>query len=46
VTVCSKCGGKMRILEVVTGPAAIAELLYGARAPPRLCPPGQLVLFK
>ena len=45
VTVCSKCGGKMRILEVVTDPAAIAELLYGARAPPRPCPPGQLGLF-
>ncbi|MEZ5480591.1 MAG: transposase [Thiolinea sp.] len=28
VTVCSKCGGKMRILEVVTDPEAITELLY------------------
>jgi hypothetical protein len=45
VTVCSKCGGKMRILEVVTDPEAIAELLYGARAPPRPSPPGQLGLF-
>jgi hypothetical protein len=45
VTVCSKCGGKMRIHEVVTDPEAIAELLYGARAPPRLSSPGQLGLF-
>jgi len=44
-TVCSKCGGKMRILEVVTDPEVIAELLHGARAPPRPCPPGQLRLF-
>ena len=45
VTVCSKCGGKMRILEVVTDPEALAELLHGARVPPRPCPPGQLGLF-
>jgi len=45
VTVCSKCGGRMKILEVVTDPAAIAALLHGARAPPRPCPPGQLGLF-
>ena len=45
VTVCSKCGGKMRILEVVTDPEVIAELLHGARAPPRPSPPGQLGLF-
>ena len=45
VTVCSKCGGRMKILEVVTDPGAIAELLHGARAPPRPCPPGQLGLF-
>ena len=45
VTVCSKCGGKMRILEVVTDPEALAELLHGARAPPRPSPPGQLQLF-
>jgi len=35
----------MKILEVVTDPAAIAKLLHGARAPPRSCPPGQLGLF-
>jgi len=35
VTVCSKCGGRMKILEVVTDPGAIAELLHRARAPPR-----------
>ena len=45
VTVCSKCGGRMKILEAVTDPGAIAELLHGARAPPRPCPPGQLGLF-
>jgi hypothetical protein len=45
VTVCSKCGGKMKILQVVTEPEAIAEFLHGARAPPRPCPPGQLELF-
>ena len=45
VTVCSKCGGRMKIVEVVTDPAAIAKLLHGARAPPRACPPGQLGLF-
>jgi hypothetical protein len=45
VTVCSKCGGRMKVLEVVTDPNAIARLLYGARAPPRPCPPGQLELF-
>jgi hypothetical protein len=45
VTVCSKCGGKMRRLEVVTDPESIAELLYGARAPPRPSSPGQLGLF-
>jgi len=45
VTVCSKCGGRMKILEVVTEPAAIAALLHGARAPPRVCPPGQLWMF-
>jgi hypothetical protein len=45
VTVCSKCGGRMKILEIVTDPFAIARLLHGARAPPSPCPPGQLGLF-
>jgi len=45
VTVCPKCGRRMKALEVVTDPNAIAKLLYGARAPPRPCPPGQLQLF-
>ena len=45
VTVCSKCGGRMKILEVVTDPEAITRLLHGARAPPRPCLPGQLGLF-
>ena len=45
VTVCSKCGGRMKILEVVTDPEAITRLLHGARAPPRPCLTGQLGLF-
>ncbi len=45
VTVCSKCGGRMKILEVVTDPGTIAERPHGARAPPRPCPPGQLRMF-
>ena len=45
VTVCRKCGGRMRILEVVDTPDAIARVLHGARAPPRPPPPGQLVLL-
>jgi len=44
-TVCSKCGGRMKVLEIVTDPNAIARLLHGARAPPRPYPPGQLGLF-
>ena len=31
VTVCRKCGGRMRILEVVDTPDAIARVLHGAR---------------
>ena len=45
VTVCSKCGGRMKILEFVTDPAAIAERPHGARAPPRAYLPGQLGLI-
>jgi hypothetical protein len=45
VTVCRKCGGRMRILEVVDAPDAVARVLHGARAPPRPPPPGQLVLL-
>ena len=45
VTVCRKCGGRMRILEVVDTPDAVARVLHGARAPPRPPPPGQLVLL-
>ena len=48
VTVCRKCGGRMRILEVVSDPDDIARVLHGARAPPpppRPHPPGQLLLF-
>jgi len=47
VTVCRKCGGRMRVLDVVTDPDDIARLLHGARAPPRHRPhpPGQVLLF-
>ena len=45
VAVCSKCGGRLKIVEVVTDPAAIAKLQHGARAPPRACPSGQLWMF-
>ncbi len=45
VTICRKCGGRMRILEVVDTPDAVARVLHGARAPPRQPPPGQLVLL-
>jgi hypothetical protein len=34
VTVCRKCGGRMRVLEVVSDPDDIARVLHGARAPP------------
>ena len=48
VTVCRHCGGRMRVLEVVSDPDDIARVLHGARAPPprpRLHPPGQVLLF-
>jgi hypothetical protein len=48
VTVCRKCGGRMRVLEVVSDPDDIARVLHGARAPPpppRPHPPGQVLLF-
>ena len=45
VTVCRKCGGRMRILEVVDTPDAVVRVLHGARAPPRPPPPGQLRLL-
>ena len=34
VRVCRKCGGRMRVLEVVSDPDDIARELHGARAPP------------
>jgi hypothetical protein len=40
VTVSRKCGGRMRVLEVVGTPDAVAHILHGARAPPRPPPPG------
>ena len=45
VTLCRKCGGRMRVLEVVDTVDDIARVLHGARAPPRPLPPGQLLLF-
>ena len=46
VTVCRRCGGRMRIVEVVDTPDAVARVLHGARAPPRPPPPGQLLLLR
>lgn len=40
-----RCGGRLRIVEVVRDPDAIALHLHGARAPPRPPPPGQLSLL-
>jgi hypothetical protein len=45
VSVCSRCGGPMRILRAVTEPDAIATEQHGARAPPRPSPLGQMRLF-
>ena len=38
------CGGRMRVLEVVSDADAIARILHGARAPPAP-PPGPLLLL-
>ncbi len=45
VTRCRKCGGRMRVLEIISDPDAIARILHGARAPPAPPPPGQLLLL-
>ncbi|MBA3549123.1 MAG: transposase [Nannocystis sp.] len=45
ITRCRKCGGRMRVLEVVSDADAIARILHGARAPPAPHPPGQVLLF-
>ena len=45
ITRCRKCGGRMRVLEVVSDPDAIARILHGARAPPAPHPPGQILLL-
>ncbi len=42
VTTCLKCGGRMKVLEVVSGADALARVLHGARAPPRESPRGQV----
>ena len=39
------CGARLKIVEVVLDPDAIALHLHGARAPPRAPPPGQLSLL-
>ena len=40
-----RCGGRLRITEVIRDPDTIALHLHGARAPPRTPPPGQLALL-
>lgn len=48
VTLCRTCGGRMRVVAVVTDPDDIARTLHGARAPPRPPrphPQGQVLLF-
>jgi hypothetical protein len=45
ITICRKCGGRMRVFEVAIGPDAVIRALHGARAPPRPAPPGQVLLF-
>ena len=44
VTTCP-CGGRLKIVEAVLDPDAIALHLHGARAPPRPPPHGQLSLL-
>ena|GEM_PF-2916600 len=45
ITICRKCGGRMRVVEVVSDPDHIARVLHGTRTPPRPHPPGQLLSF-
>jgi len=45
MTVCSRCGGPLRVREAVLTPDKIALHLHGARAPPHPAPPGQRPLF-
>jgi len=45
ITRCRKCGGRMRVLEVVSDADAIARILHGARASPAPPPTGQLLLL-
>ena len=45
ITRCRTCGGRMRVLGVVSDANAIARILHGARAPPAPPPPGQVLLF-
>ena len=45
ITVCSRCGGPVRVQRAVTHADELAALLHGARPPPRPSPRGQLGLF-
>jgi hypothetical protein len=45
ITRCRTCGGRMRVLAVVSDADAIARILHGARAPPPPPPLGQVLLF-
>lgn len=45
VTLCRKCGRRMRVLEVLHDPDDIPRVLHGARAPPRPHPPAQVLLL-
>src|SRR5690606_8677453 len=45
VTICRRCGGRMRVDAAVTRPDDIARELRGARPPPRPEPVGQQRLF-
>jgi hypothetical protein len=45
ITVCRRCGGKLRVIAAITDADEIARLLRGARPPPRPEPHGQQLLF-
>ena len=45
VSVCSRCGGQLRVIAAITDAHEIARLLHGARPPPRSPLAGQLSFF-
>ena len=45
VSVCSRCGGQLRVIAAITDAHEIARLLHGARPPPRSSLAGQLSFF-